>query len=46
MVAIERLDRIPLVSGNTEVTAVERALSLLVRVISEIDDSEFRMWLT
>lgn len=46
MVAIERLDRIQLESGNTVVAAVERALSLLVRMVSEVGDSELRMRLT
>lgn len=43
MVAIGRLDGIQLESGNTVVAVVERALSLLVRMISEVDDSELRM---
>jgi hypothetical protein len=46
VVAVKKLDRIPLESGNTIVTAVRRALSLLVRMVSEVYDSEFRMRLT
>ena len=44
--AIGRLVCIQLELGNTIVAVVERALSLLVRVISEADDSEVRMLLT
>ena len=46
MVAIVRLDCIPLEFGNTVVAAVERELSLLVRKVSEVDDSELRMRLS
>lgn len=46
VVAIGRLDCIQLEFGNTVVAAVERALSLLERMVSEVDDSELRMRLT
>jgi hypothetical protein len=46
VVAVEKLDPILLESGNTIVTAVRRALSLLVRMVSEGYDSEIRMRLT
>jgi hypothetical protein len=45
-VAVEKLDPILLESGNTIVTAVRRALSLLVRMVSQVYDSESRMRLT
>ena len=40
------LDGIQLEFGNTVVAAVDRALSLVVRMVSEVDDSELRMRLT
>ena len=46
VVAIGRLDCIQLELGDTVVAAVERAVSLLVRMVSEVDDSELRMRLT
>jgi hypothetical protein len=43
---IGRLDPIELEVGDSVVAAVERALLLLVRMVSEVDDSELRMRLT
>jgi len=46
VVAIERLDCIQVELGNTVVAVVERTLSLLVMMVSKVDDSELRMRLT
>lgn len=46
MVAIGRLDRIELELGDMVVAAVECAPSLLVRMVSEVDDAGLRMRLT
>lgn len=46
VVAIGRLDCIQVELGNTVVAVVERTLSLLVMMVSKVDDSELRMRLT
>ena len=46
LAVVGRLDCIQLELGDTVVAAVERALLLLVRMVSEVADCELRMRLT